>query len=40
MGYNSKNIRAVAKIFSVEVNQTNQNWGSYKQKESTFFSLV
>ena len=45
MGYNSKHIKAAVKSFSAEVDQSawqkscesNQNWGGYGQKETTYF---
>ena len=49
MGYNSKNIKAVVNVFdcrgrlnlsegaSQKSLESNLNWGSYGQKESTYF---
>ena len=49
MGYNSKSIRAAIKNFSCrsrtnlsedacqKSHESNQNWGSYGQKETTYF---
>ena len=49
MGYNSENIRATVQVFwcrsrpNVSENvcqksrESNQNWGSYEQKETTYF---
>ena len=52
MGYNSKNIRVTVKTFSCRGRpnlsegacqkscESNQNWGSYGQKETTYFKDV